>query len=453
MAMASSRKISADLTQLVRDRLAAVVQPNSRVCIGLSGGRDSVVLLHGTVQCRAELKVALSAIHVNHQISPHAEKWAAFCADLCAALTVPLTIERVSVPRDGGKGLEAAARDARYGAFAALDTDAIVLAHHLDDQAETVLLQALRGAGLKGISWMPAVKLLRNIGQKLIVRPLLDIESDTLAAYALQHQLAWIEDESNDDTRYFRNHLRHEVLPRIAVHAPHYRASLMRVSKHAADAQQLLDELADSDSNSAVEGEHLKLGPLLALSDPRAKNLLRYFFSRTGIAVPNAVQLDEMLQQLRSRHTDDRTEITWANHVLRCFAGRIHIDVAADHAIDGWRVPWRGETELVLPRGCGLLRVEPGIGDGIDRSRISGEAMTIRSRVGGEHLRPDVSRPRRTLKNLLQEARIPPWQRARMPLLFCGESLVWVPEIGVDAGFAAGPNQDSISITWQPQHT
>jgi len=451
--MASSRKISADLTQLVRARLAAAVPPNSRVCVGLSGGRDSVVLLHAIVQRRAELDVALSAIHVNHQISPHAEKWAGFCADLCATLAAPLTIERVTVPRDGGKGLEAAARDARYGAFAALDTDAIVLAHHLDDQAETVLLQAFRGAGLKGISGMPAVKLLRNTGQKLIVRPLLDIESDTLAAYAVQHQLAWIEDESNDDTRYFRNHLRHEVLPRIAVHAPHYRASLMRLAKHAADAQQLLDELAHIDSKSVVEREHLKLAPLLALSDPRAKNLLRYFFSQTGIAVPNAVQLHEMLQRLRSRQTDDQTEITWANRLLRCFAGLIQIDIAADHAIEDWRISWRGETELVLPQGCGLLRLEPGMGHGIDRSRISGEAMTIRSRVGGERLRPDASRPRRTLKNLLQEARIPPWERARMPLLFCGESLVWVPEIGVDAGFAAGPNQDSISITWQPHQT
>ena len=449
--MASSRKSSTDLTRHVRARLAAVIQPKSRLCVGLSGGRDSVVLLHVIVQCRVELDVALTAIHINHQISPHADSWAAFCAKLCATLVVPLHIKRVSVPRASGKGLEAAARDARYGAFAAIDADAIVLAHHRDDQAETVLLQALRGAGLKGISGMPTVKTLKQGGQKLIVRPLLDVESSALVEYAEQHKLDWIEDESNDDTRYFRNHLRHDVLPRIAIHAPHYRDSLTRLAQHAAEAQQLLDELAEIDSKSVVEREHLRLEPLLALSDPRAKNLLRYFFSRMGIPVPDAAQLDEMLRQLRSRQTHDQTQIVWANRVLRCHAGLIHIDVASNHQVESWRVPWRGETELVLPQGCGLLRLESGAGAGIARSKLSDDTVTIRSRVGGERLRPDSSRPRRTLKNLLQEAGIPPWQRVRMPLLFCGETLVWVPGIGEDEGFAAGANQDSISVSWQPQ--
>ena len=401
-------------------------------------------------QCRAELDVALSAVHVNHQISPHADTWAAFCAKLCETLAVPLHVARVTVQRNGGKGLEAAARGARYRAFAAIDADVVALAHHLDDQAETVLLQALRGAGLKGVSGMPTVKALKQGAQKLIVRPFLAVESTTIATYAAQHKLNWIEDESNDDIRYFRNYLRHEVLPRIAVPAPHYRDSLTRLAQHAAEAQQLLDELAGIDSTSAVKQQHLKREPLLTLSDPRAKNLLRYFFSQMGIPIPNAVQLDEMLRQLRSRQPDDRTEIAWADRVLRCHAGLIHIDVAAEHGVEAWCIAWRGETELVLPQSCGLLRLEPGIGVGIARSQLLEGAVTIRSRIGGEHLRPDASRPRRTLKNLLQEASIPPWQRDRMPLLFSGETLVWAPGLGVHAGFAAGPNQESLSISWQP---
>ncbi len=399
------------------------------------------------LHCQAELDVVLSAIHVNHQISPHADAWAAFCEEFCATLAVPLHIERVKVRRDSGKGLEAAARVARYAAFAAIDVDAIVLAHHLDDQAETILLQALRGAGLKGISAMPAVK---KSAQKSIVRPLLDVGASTLAAYAARRKLDWIEDESNNDTRYFRNHLRHEVFPRIAVHAPHYRESLTRLAQHAADAQQLLDELADIDSKSVVEGARLRLEPLLRLSDSRAKNLLRHFFSRFQTPVPNAVQLHQIVQQLRSRQPDDRTEIRWADRVLRCHAGLIDVDIIAEHAVGAWRLPWLGEPELVLPQGCGVLRLEPCIDAGIARAKLMNEAVTIRSRVGGERLRPDVSRPRRTLKNLLQEAGVPPWQRARMPLLFSGEALVWAPGIGIDAGFAADPNQDSISITWRP---
>ena len=287
-------------------------------------------------QSRAELDIALSAVHVNHQISPHADTWTAFCAKLCETLAAPLHVARVTVQRDGGKGLEAAARGARYRAFAAIDADVVALAHHLDDQAETVLLQALRGAGLKGISGMPVVKKSKQDQRKMIVRPLLAVASTAIAAYAVQHKLNWIEDESNDDTRYFRNYLRHEVLPRIAVHAPHYRDSLTRLAQHAAEAQQLLDELAGIDSTSEVEQQHLRLKALLMLSDPRAKNLLRYFFSQMEIPIPNAVQLDEMLRQLRSREPDDRTEIAWADRVLRCHAGLIHIDVAAEHRVEAW---------------------------------------------------------------------------------------------------------------------
>lgn len=452
--MASSRKLRAEnLPAYLVSVLRAVIEPKSRVCVGLSGGRDSVVLLHLIAHSRADLDIVLSAVHVNHQISPHADTWAAFCAKLCETLAVPLNVRRVTVQRDGGKGLEAAAREARYGAFAGTGADAIVLAHHRDDQVETVLLQALRGAGLKGISGMPMIKALKQSDHKIIVRPLLDVDSKTLAMYAAHHKLDWIEDESNVDLQYFRNYLRRELLPRIAVHAPHYRESLTRLGRHAADAQHLLDELADVDSKPAVEGDRLKLESLLTLSDLRAKNMLRYFFSRSGIPVPNMVQLNEIMRQLRSRKQDDSTEIQWANRVLRCHAGFIHIDVAIEREVNAWRIPWHGETELLLPNGCGVLRLEPGIGKGIARSKLARDAVTIRSRVGGERLRPDTSRPRRTLKNLLQEAAILPWQRRRMPLLFSGDVLVWVPGIGVAVGFAADPNQDSISITWQPQQT
>lgn len=451
--MASSRKPSAEGLPLdVVSCLRAVVKPKSRVCVGLSGGRDSVVLLHVLARCCAELGVTLSAVHVNHQISPHADSWAAFCAQLCETLAVPLHIERVTVRRDG-KGLEAAARGARYRAFAEIDADVLALAHHLDDQAETVLLQALRGAGLKGISGMPVVKKSRQDPHKIIVRPLLAVASSAIAAYAAQYKLDWIEDESNDDTRFFRNYLRHEVLPRIAAHAPHYRDSLTRLAQHAAEAQQLLDELGEIDSRSVVEQQRLKLEALLRLSDARAKNLLRYFFSRSEIPVPNAVQLDEILRQLRSRRPDDRTEIAWADRVLRCHGERIYIDVAVERGAQAWRLPWRGETEMVLPFGCGCLCLQPGIGVGVKRSQLLDSAVTVRSRVGGERFQSTASRPRRTLKNLLQEAGIPPWQRDRMPLLFSGETLVWVPGIGVQAGFDADPNQDSISLSWQPEGT
>lgn len=435
-----------DLPRYLVARLQNIISPQSRLSVALSGGRDSVVLLHALQLCRTELAVALSAIHVNHQISPHADSWAEFCGKLCESLRVPLHVERVTVARASGKGLEAAARRARYDAFAALDVDAILLAHHRDDQAETVLLQALRGAGLKGITGMPVVK---TNERKSIIRPFLNIDSRTLAAYAAHYKLEWIEDESNDDIRYFRNYLRHEVLPGIAVHAPQYRESLTRLARHAAEAQQLLDELAELDSSAVIDQGQLKIELLLRLSDARAKNLLRYFFSRNGIATPSSIQMSEIMHQLRLRRPDDRTEIQWADRVLRCHAGNIHIEVVDVHNLDPWSIPWCGETVLPLPQGCGVLHLVTGIGTGISTAMLQQGLVTIRCRVGGEQLRTDAARPRRTLKNLLQEAGVPPWQRARMPLLFCGEMLIWAPGIGIATGYAASENEDSISIAWQ----
>ena len=446
--MASSRKLSA-LTLLphVLSRLRAHVRPHSLLCVGLSGGRDSVLLLHLLAQAREALAITVSAIHINHQISPHAASWADFCAALCAQLGVPLQVERVVVARDSGRGLEASARAARYAAYSRVPADMIALAHHRGDQAETVLLQALRGAGLKGISAMPLLKALGD--DKQIIRPLLDVAPEILADYAAVNGLSWIHDESNDDIRFTRNYIRHEIMPRLGDCLPQSAASLVRLGQHAAQAQLLLDDLAKIDCANVVVGDRLQSSRLLALSMPRAKNLLRYFFASASIPVPNAVQLNEILRQLGARNPDHRTEITWANWTLRCFRDEVYLTPAALQPDGDWQIAWHGEAELILPRPCGTLRFEPRVGTGIAQTRLAGKNVTIRSRRGGEKIHLESSRPRRALKNLLQEAKLPPWRRETMPLLFCDETLVWVPDIGIDLEFTARADEPGLVIAWQ----
>jgi tRNA(Ile)-lysidine synthase len=221
------------------------VKGGGRLLVGLSGGVDSVVLLDLLRRLSKRLGLELAALHVNHQINPAAGRWAAFCRAFCRRHGVALTVVRVKVPRRSS--LEAAARAARYRAFAAQPSDFIVLAHNLDDQAETVFLQLLRGAGVKGLSAMPVVR-------NSILRPLLEVPRSEIEAYARQRKLKWIEDDSNADLGFDRNFLRHRVLPVIAQRYPSYRKTLARASRNLAEAAQLLDELAAADATLTTTG-------------------------------------------------------------------------------------------------------------------------------------------------------------------------------------------------------
>ena len=443
--MASSRRLSAaELPSHVVSVVKAQVSENSRLCVGLSGGRDSVVLLHLLVEARRNFPIRLSAIHVNHQISPNADRWAEFCVPLCEKLDVPLTVERVNVSRESGKGLEATAREMRYAVYRAVDADIIALAHHRGDQAETVLLQALRGAGLKGISAMPLIKTL--IPGKTILRPLLNVTPESLAEFAAANSLIWIHDESNDDTRFTRNFLRHEIFPRLP---PQSMKNLARLGSHAAEAQILLDDLAVIDLGAIAIDGHLRRSSLLELTEARAKNTLRYYFAKESIPLPNAIQLQEIMHQLTHRQADDQTEITWAQWRIRCFGDELHFMPARHQEKNPWCIEWQGEEQIELPQDNGLLIAQRQFGAGISQAKIAGKKCSVRSRSGGEKIRLGEKRPRRALKNLLQEASVWPWERAVMPLFFCEDDLVWVPGIGVDVDYVVQVGEVGLCFNWQ----
>lgn len=419
--------------------------------MAFSGGLDSVVLLHLLVESQKTLSFQLQAHHVHHGLSPNADTWANFCQGACAKLNVPLTISKVNVNKNSGLGLEAAAREARYKALLASDADFICLAHHQDDQAETLLLQLARGAGVKGLAGMAGLN-------KKLLRPLLDVSRSALEAYAEQHQLAWIEDESNIDTKFDRNFMRHEVLPKLEKKYPAIRQTISRVAQHMAEADFLLDELAEMDVRNCQSDHHdskqLALQPLAALSAARIKNALRWWLAWHVCDVPSAAQLLQISQQLLHAKADASVKIkVAADLVLRRFHGRAYLvkhvpEDAGEDARSTFSLVWQGEKMIILPDRSRLLFSEKP-GAGIALWHLETKKLTIRYRQGGETIKPEQNRPTRRLNALLQAANIPPWQRERLPLLFIDADLALLPGIAVDVRYQAKPDEMGLQVSWQ----
>jgi tRNA(Ile)-lysidine synthase len=359
------------------------------VSVALSGGVDSVVLLH-----LLKDRPGVCAVHVHHGLSPNADAWAGFCRKLCKAWGIRLTVRKVTVLRTG-KGLEAAARAARYAVFTKEKAQVIALAHHLDDQAETVLMNLLRGAGLRGASGMQPIS---RFGDKQLARPLLDVSRKEIVAYAESHGLDWVEDESNADESLMRNFVRRRLGPLIEARFPQWKRSLARAARH------------------------------FSRKDALAQELLRDYLKQKGLRAPSEAQLVEMLKQLTSRGA--RTRVQHDGTALRVYRGTILPEPAP--AAPFTCLQWKGERRLKIPALGGELRFRPG--EGIASQHLKNE-FQIRLRSGGERLQLHPRRPRRTLKNLFQEAGVPPWARERLPLLYCGRELVWAPGLGVDVRF------------------
>ncbi|MBI4998176.1 MAG: tRNA lysidine(34) synthetase TilS [Rhodocyclales bacterium] len=284
---------------------------------GLSGGIDSVVLLHVV---RA-LGRPLAAVHVHHGLSPEADHWAGFCQALCESWSIPLQVVRVDVERNSADGLEGAARRARHAVYAGVAADWILLGHHRGDRAETMLFNLLRGAGVRGAGAMP-----ERSGR--LLRPLLEVGRADIADYARAHELQWVDDHSNADTRYARNFLRHGILPLIQPRFPAVEQRLASAAARFAEAADLLDDLARLDLGGREPSFPLDIECLAALSEPRARNLLRYLLTRQGVGIPSEERLAEALRQCLAAAPDRHPALAFGRHVMRRKAGRIVLDPA-----------------------------------------------------------------------------------------------------------------------------
>jgi tRNA(Ile)-lysidine synthase len=417
------------------------------LAVALSGGRDSVVLLAALAQVAPARGHRLAALHVDHGLSPNAGAWARFCADICAERGVPLVVRAIAVPRGPQTSLEAEARRLRYAALAdaaeELDVRFVALAHHRDDQAETLLLQLLRGAGPQGLAGMAAAR--TDPDGMTWLRPFLAIPRERIDAHARAAGLAWVEDESNARGRHLRNALRHSVMPALADLFPAHGVTLARAASHQAEAARLADDLAALDARAACDGPMLDRAALHGLPDHRARNLLRWFLRRRGLPAPSAARLDAMLLQLRDARADARVRLVHAGVEIGVHQGWVVVHSAPPPPFD---VPWHGESAVPLPHG--LLVFGQAHGAGLDAGRLAGAPVRVRARAGGERFQIAPDRPRRALKSILRDAGIPAWERNGLPLVYCGDTLAAVAGLGIDPAFCAAPGNPGVTIAWHP---
>lgn len=444
--MGNSRKqTSNDLAGRVSARLSRVAPHGARLRLGLSGGRDSVALFSILADFAPRLGYSLECVHVHHGISPCADQWADFCAALCRARKIKLDIVRVDLGRFQSSGLEASARLARYGVLFRPGADFVVLAHHQRDQAETILLQLFRGSGVKGLSAMPE----SGAGNGMpILRPMLDEPFSEIDAYVRAHRLAWVSDESNDDTHFPRNFIRHQVLPVLEARFPGVTKAMARSASHAAEAQKLLDDLATLDLAVLQREGGLAIAPLRELTDVRAKNVLRFYFSKHGLELPQSVYLEEVFRQLKTVRSDAKVEFNLGRMVGRCHKGVLMLEppTCVPGPSTGYR--WHGEAVWNLPELGGVLTFLPASGAGFNANKLESGPLTVRLRRGGERMQLEASRPKRSLKNLLQEAGIPFWRRQRLPMVYLGDELVFVPGVGLALACRANPGEPGVLLEW-----
>jgi tRNA(Ile)-lysidine synthase len=309
------------VTQEASRLLREYVANGQRLTVAFSGGMDSSVLLHCVAALRQELQVALSTIHVHHGLSPNADSWAAHCKQRATELGIEHKTVHVVVDRASDEGLEASARQQRYAAFTQLDTDWILLAHHLDDQAETVMHNLLRGCGVMGMAGMPAVR-------ANFLRPLLGVSREQLLEYAIHHELKWCEDESNQDFKFTRNHIRGAILPVLKTRYPSAATQLAAAASRFADAQTSLDELAEIDAGDAPVAFPFPVATFGALNLRRGCNLMRYLLAQAGQQAPAQSRLSEFVRQVREAGPDRHPQLDIGRCTLRVKNRQILLEFA-----------------------------------------------------------------------------------------------------------------------------
>ena len=430
--------------------------------VGYSGGLDSHVLLHALVNLLGCESV--TAIHINHQVSPNANNWQQHCQAQCDELGVRLVAETVTV-ENTGQGFEQAAREARYSVFEKKlkQSDLLLLAHHADDQVETVLYRLLRGTGTKGLAGIP---MNRPLGQGEILRPLLPFPRLELEGYAEAQDLEWIEDESNEDITFDRNFLRKKVVPVLAERWPDYAARVTHSAALCAETDQLAIILAAQDLAAVYErseriGWSIALEPFMALDVSRQANLLRHWAGQHQLPQPGHRIVDTVLHELLPARQDAEPLVSWGGVQLRRYQKHLHLlpessiplmggseseqlSGPLEKELLGKELIWDAQSDLVLPDGSELSMIKEQ-GKGL---RIPNEGVSVRFRSGGERCKPAGRNGSNTLKKLFQEYGLEPWLRNRVPLIYVQDQLAAVGDLWVCDEFSVTEEEQGGVLQW-----
>ena len=438
-------ELSALNSALIPWKQAIVNAP--QILVGLSGGMDSILLLK-LLSEQVDTKL-LQAVHINHGLSDNADQWQQFAEDYCQQLGVDFYAEKVQLVVSG-EGVEAAARDARYAVFESrLKQDGLLfLAHHADDQVETVVYRLLRGSGSKGLAGMPESRAL-GLGQ--LIRPLLAYSKESIHREAISRGLKWIEDESNLDDRFDRNYIRNQVIPVIAKRWSQYPQAIMHSAGLSDQANLLtkelaLEDLARLDELKQRAGWSISMDGLSDLSVLRQKNLLRYWSEIKGLPAPSSKIINEILSSVVAARQDASPEVIWQTQYWARFQNRLYLLRYQNKTTQQDQpIHWDMQNSLVLTDDS-RLEAWRAKGRGL---AVGAESVEIRYRQGGERCKPQGRGRSSSLKKLLLEYQLPPWLRDRVPLFYVRDQLVAVGDLWVCEGWSAKPKESGMEIHWQ----
>jgi tRNA(Ile)-lysidine synthase len=425
--------------------------PSPCYWIAYSGGLDSRVLLHLCAELkRQQPDLNFAAVHVHHGLQAAAEAWTEHCRTTCLADGLPFRLLRVDARPQPGQSPEEAARTARYQALRATLSagDTLLTAQHQDDQAETLLLQLLRGAGLAGLAAMPERA---DFEPGFLLRPLLGFSRRELREYAEEQRLAWIEDPSNRDLGYDRNFIRHQVVPLLAQRWPAVNATLSRTARHCAEAQDTLAALARDLFKAVLNPARntLLADRLLGLSETDRRLVVREWLKASGLRMPSARVLEQVLKEALGARSDRNPVVRWSEGEIRRYRNELYLLAPARPFDTSTVLAWDGESALPLPDNNGELAAIAVDGPGIALDAWRAGAITVRYRCGGEICRPFGRQGSHELKKLFQEAGIPPWVRERTPLIYIDDRLAAVGEWWICETFAGQAHGRNIAIRWR----
>lgn len=419
--------------------LERVAGEPARYVVGYSGGLDSTVLLHALARSAPEHGRPIVAVHVDHQLHPDSRGWETHCRTAAAALDVEFASRQVVVDRDSAAGgMEAAARVARYSVFHALlrPRDWLLSAHHENDQAETLLLNLLRGSGVAGLAGIGESQ---EFARGHLLRPLLGVSVDELRDYATAYELDWIRDPSNDDVRFDRNFLRHEIMPLLSRRWPAAASKIRQSAELAGEASELLGDLAELDLRRLGGPARMSVDALAKLPETRQRNALRHALRQLGLPPIPARRLRQVFTDLLRARRDAEPLIAWQGGELRRFRGQLYVLAPAPDDQENTLPTLCSERPVVdLGAGRGRLCLVQGDTSGINPDLVSA-GLEVRYRDGGEAIRPLGQTHTRKLKKLLQDEVIVPWMRSRIPLLYAGDALVAVADLWIAETHSASP--------------
>ncbi len=434
--------------EILLQKLAALSEGAGRprrYVVAFSGGLDSTVLLHALAAPADKQDIPVVAVHVDHGLHEDSPDWGAHCEAVANSLGVKFISERVVVEDDAGHGPEAAARDARYRVLATLlkRGEWVLSAHHQDDQAETMLLNLIRGTGPAGLA---GIGEFRPFAAGWLVRPILDVPRAALQDYARAKGLAWIDDPSNDDRQFDRNYLRHEIMPRLESRWPDAARRLQRSSRIAGDAASLLDALAAIDAETLGDRrDRLQIDGLRALPVARQRNVLRYALRQLGLATPSAKHVQMVIDEVVAAREDAEPMVCWNGVEVRRYRNSLYLLSADRFEAPGNQGLVVDGDRLELQHGLGVLRLESDAAEGLSLDVVE-RGLELRYRHGGEKFRPSGQAHTKKLKKLLQEASVVPWMRDRIPLIYADGELVAVADLWLAAGAASKPGY---AVRWE----